>query len=111
MEDHSRIDDELRTLVKSIDRGIPPAVEERLRTAAKAPLPPSPVRPLGRRLLVASLAGAAAVLLAVILISPAVRSHKSVPISEIRTEIRLADKDITIIFIQKPDFPALVTPN
>ncbi len=111
MEDHDRIDDELRTLVRSIDRGIPPAVEERFRTAAEAPLPRPPARRPRRRLLLASLAGAAAVLLAVILISPAVRSRKPVPISEIRTEIILADKDITIVFVQRPDFPALVTPN
>lgn len=111
MKDHDRIDDGLRTLVRSIERGIPPVLEERLRAAAQAPLPRRPARRLRRRLLLVSLAGAAALLLAVILISPAARSRKPVPISEIRTEIILADKDITIIFVQRPDFPALVTPN
>jgi nucleoside-diphosphate-sugar epimerase len=31
------------------------------------------------------------------------------PITEIRTEFEFADKNIKIIFIQKPDFPVLMT--
>jgi ferric-dicitrate binding protein FerR (iron transport regulator) len=111
MKDHDRFDDEVRALVGAVEQGIPPTVEEQLQTAAQAPLPRRQARRLRRRLLLASLAGAAALLLAVSLIPPAVRSRKPVPISKIRTEIILADKDITIIFVQKPDFPPLVTPN
>jgi len=109
MENHDRFDDELRTLVRSIERGVPPALEERLRTAAEAPLPRPPRHRLRRPLFFASLAGATAILLAVIFITPALRGRNPSQISEIRTEFRLADKDITIIFVQRPDFPTLVT--
>jgi hypothetical protein len=109
MKNHDRFDDEVRALVGSVGRGVPPALEKRLRAAAEAPLPRPPRHRIRRPLLFVSLAGVSAVLLAVIFIIPALRVHKPSQISEIRTEFRLADKDITIIFVQKPDFPTLVT--
>jgi len=47
----------------------------------------------------AVLAGAAA-----LLVLPALRRPSAAPIAEIRTEFELSDKNIKVIFFQKPDF-------
>jgi hypothetical protein len=47
---------------------------------------------------------AAAALLIVALIRPALHQTAESPISEIRTEFELVDQNIKVIFIQKPDF-------
>jgi len=57
-----------------------------------------------RFLFLALIPGAAAALLTAVLLVPALRRPPIRPISEIRTEFELVDKNIKIIFIQRPDF-------
>ena len=110
MEDHNRFDEELKKLVRGVERSVPPGVEERIRTAAYA----AQVLPRKRafhnpRLALASMAGLAALLLAVLVMIPSHRRGETPQIAEIRTEFEIADKNIKIIFVQKPDFPVLMT--
>jgi hypothetical protein len=110
MEKYDPFDDGLRLLVRSVEHGAPPAIEEKIGTLVKAPLPRSRKRLLHRPLLALScLSGVAAVILAIWLIIPSFYRHEAPQIAEIRTEFVLADKNITIIFVQKPDFPVLLT--
>jgi hypothetical protein len=110
MEDHDRFDDELTKVVRSVELDVPPAVENRLRVVAESPRPSRGKRPIRRPLLFIALPSAMIVVLAVLLVFQPVRGRKDPQIAEIRTEFILADKDIMIVFIQRPDFPVLVTP-
>jgi hypothetical protein len=108
MENHDRFDDELTKLVRSVERGIPAAVENKLQAAA-ATLRPRRRNPLVRRpFLLAAFPGAVIVFLAFLFIFSPVRGRKAPQITEIRTEFEIADKNIKIIFVQKPDFPVLM---
>lgn len=53
--------------------------------------------------------GVAAIFLAILVIIPSLHRDETQQIAEIRTEFVIADKNITIIFVQKPDFPIFVT--
>ena len=110
MENDDRFDDRIKALVRSADTTVPPAVEKKLLAAAaaqtSAPGPHPGFRPL---LAVSALAGTAALALALWTFVPAIRPERPREIAEIRTEFVLTDKNITIIFVQKPDFPELVT--
>jgi hypothetical protein len=110
MKNHNRIDRELSALVRSVKRHVPAAVEERLRIAAQS-AQPLPRKQLFRRplLVLTSMVGMAALLLAIIIIIPSLRREEIQQIVEIRTQFVVADKGITIVFVQKPDFPVLVT--
>ncbi|MBE3144279.1 MAG: hypothetical protein IMZ61_10200 [Planctomycetes bacterium] len=108
MKNQDRFDEELRELVRSVECGIPQAIEEKLRTAIAAPRPRLRKRLIRRPLLLASLSGAAVILLAVLSMIPLLHDRKAPQIAEIRTEFDLADKNIKIIFVQKPDFPVLL---
>ena len=110
MEAHDPFDEELKKLVRSVERIVPPGIEEKVQAAAASP-PPHPRRNwmIRRPILLAPLSAAAAVLLAYLLIVPLFRGRQAPVIMEIQTEFELADKNIKIIFIQKPDFPVLLT--
>jgi hypothetical protein len=111
MEDHDRLDEELRRLVRSVERALPTDLEARVRAEAERPRPQAKSRfPFIRRpIFLVPLSGAAALLLAFLIVRPSLPRHEEPPIAEIRTEFVLADKNITIIFIQKPDFPEFIT--
>jgi hypothetical protein len=109
MENYDRIDYELRALVRSAERDIPPAVENKIRIAAHG-LQPLPRRRFSPSPLVLTFAvGVAALILAIMCIVPSLRRNETQQIAEIRTEFVIVDKNITIIFVQKPDFPIFVT--
>lgn len=110
MENDDRFDDRIRTLVRSVVMPVPPTVEKTLLEAAAAQASAPGPRPGFRPLLAFSaLAGIAALALALWVFIPALRPEPPRQIAEIRTEFVLPDKNITIIFVQKPDFPELVT--
>jgi hypothetical protein len=109
MENHDRFDDELRRLVRSVERSVPPGVENKLQAAAVTPLPYRRKRLIRRPLIFASLSGAAVLALAILFMIPSIHGRKAPQIAEIRTEFEIADKNIKIIFVQKPDFPVLLT--
>lgn len=110
METHDPFDEELKKLVLSIERIVPPGIEEKVQAAADSP-PPQPRHnwKILRPIVFAPLSAAAVVLLSFLLILPSFRGREEPPITEIQTEFELADKNIKIIFIQKPDFPVLLT--
>jgi hypothetical protein len=110
MENRDKTDDQLRALVRSVGRGIPPALEERIRAESESPRQRSRKRFFHRPLLLlSSLSGAAALVLAAWLMLPKFQHNESPQIAEIRTQFVIADKNITIIFIQRPDFPVFLT--
>jgi hypothetical protein len=111
METHDPFDEELKKLVRSVESAVPPGLEGKVRTAAETRRLQSKFwfSFLRRPLFLASISGAAAVLLAFLLLVPLFRGREETPITEIRTEFELADKNIKIIFVQKPDFPVLLT--
>jgi hypothetical protein len=111
MENHDRLDEELKRLVRSVERAVPTDLEARVRAEAERlrPRPKSLVAFVRRRVVLVPLSGVAVLFLAFLIIRPSLRNQPEPPIAEIRTEFVLADKNITIIFIQKPDFPEFIT--
>jgi hypothetical protein len=101
-----KLDERIAGLVRSLELDVPDGLDERVRTAARS-LPPKPraAFPAGRRRLWPVLVPSAAfALAAALLVLPTLRRPAATPITEIRTEFELADKNIKIIFFQKPDF-------
>jgi len=111
METHDPFDEELKILVRSVERIVPSDLEAKVRAEAKALRPRlKPRFPfIRRRIFIVPLSSAAAALLAFLLLVPLFRGRQAPVITEIRTEFEFADKNIKIIFIQKPDFPVLLT--
>jgi hypothetical protein len=104
MSDDRLLDEKIAGLVRSVERSVPPAVEEKTRTAAsEVPLLAGIFARRWPRILVL-VPGAAAVVLAAFLLFPLLKKPPAPPISEIRTEFEIVDKNIKIIFIQRPDF-------
>jgi hypothetical protein len=109
MESHDRFDEKLTKLVHCVEHGIPAAVENKLQATAGTLRPHPRKRLIRQPLFLAALSGATIVFLAFLFIFSPGRDRKAPQIAEIRTEFVLVDKNITIIFVQKPDFPVLVT--
>jgi hypothetical protein len=106
MAKRDELDKKIGELVRSIRKEVPAGLEEQIKDAAVR-IPTQQPRPERvRRFWLPLTAGtaAAAVLLAALLAGPFLGKAPSSPISEIRTQFELVDKNITIIFIQKPDF-------
>jgi hypothetical protein len=103
MTDEKKLDEQIARIVRSVELEVPPAVEARIREAA-ADLQPRAGRFWFRRpLWLTLIPSTAAVLLAVVALLPTPQKPPA-QIAEIRTEFEIADKNIKIIFIQKPDF-------
>ena len=104
MDKDKILDKEISRLVRSLEKGLPPGLEERI--ALKASSGALHRRPFFRKwqLALAVVPGGAALFLAFFLLLPAFRKQEESQITEIRTQFELVDKNITIIFIQKPDF-------
>ncbi len=101
-----KLDERIAGLVRSVELDVPDDLDERVRAAARAITPNRGVAvPTARRRLWPVLVPSAAFALAAsLMILPALRRPAAAQISEIRTEFELADKNIKIIFCQKPDF-------
>ncbi len=107
MNDDRLFDKRIAELLRNTDRDIPPKVEAEIRTAASS-VHFRPGTPFIRRpFFLVLVPAAAAVLLLVFLLLPGLRKPPAPQISEIRTEFELADKNIKIIFFQRPDFNLL----
>jgi hypothetical protein len=109
MESHDPLDDEIRSLVRSVEKDAPADLERDLPGLAPRAREMPQARAARRPFLIASIAGAAVLLLAILTLVPERRDREAVPIAEIRTEFLIADKNITIIFIQQPEFPVFMT--
>ncbi len=103
MTEDKRLDESISRLVHGIQHDIPPSMEEEIHRKSEA-LEPRPDLPSYRRLLWTLLPSGAALILGVMLLRQAPMKPRNSDISEIRTQFEIADKNITIVFIQKPDF-------
>ena len=110
MKDNRVMDDRIKELVRSLDRNIPRELERRIQERT-APLEASREARAGRSgsglLWLTVSVCAAALFIAILLLSPVFRDHPVPMITEIRTEFEIPDKNIKIIFIQKSDFPLI----
>jgi hypothetical protein len=102
-----KLDERISDLVRRVAPEAPEDLEDRALGAARA----SSKRPtaarrraFGLRLWPAMIPVAVLAFAAVLLVLPALRRPSAAPIAEIRTEFELADKNIKVIFFQKPDF-------
>jgi len=104
MDEDKILDKKISRLVRSLEKGLPPGLEERIALKASSGSPHR--RPFFRKwsLALAVIPGAAALFFAFLLLLPALRKQQEPQITEIRTQFELVDKNITIIFIQRPDF-------
>lgn len=103
MSDEKILDEKIARLVRSVELKVPEAVDVTIRAAAADLRPRSGFSLMRRPLWLALIPSAAAILLAVFVLLPLFQKPQQ-PISEIRTEFEIADKNIKIIFFQKPDF-------
>jgi hypothetical protein len=103
MNSDERLDESISKLVRSVQREVPPALDRRVRIAATGLALRTGRRERRRPWLLALIPGTAVVLLAVLLLLPRPAPAPD-PIFEIRTEFEIADKNIKIVFFQKPDF-------
>ena len=97
-------DKEIARLVRSVETDVPPALDDRIQAIAAHPALGLRQTPTRRFWYLVLLPGAAAALLALVLIRRALRHTADSPIMEIRTEFELVDQNIKIIFIQSPSF-------
>jgi hypothetical protein len=104
MDENNILDKEISRLVRSLEKGLPPELGERI--AVEASSGKLHRHPLFRKwqLALAVVPGGAALFLALFLLWPVFRKQEEPQITEIRTQFELVDKNITIIFIQRPDF-------
>jgi hypothetical protein len=107
MEDEKDIDSKISRLVQAVDLDIPPELESGIREKAMelSSLPRRRVPSVPFWIVAAS--SATLLFLAFLLFSPKPHQQIEPVIPEIRTEFEIPDKNITIIYIQKSDFPRL----
>jgi hypothetical protein len=113
-----KLDDRISALVRSVELDVPDGLEDKALEAARTAAPRPGARPQARpfRRWPALIPAAALAFAAFLLVLPALRRPPASPsatsattgltgsIAEIRTEFELPDKNIKIIFFQKPDF-------
>ncbi|MGD0781508.1 MAG: hypothetical protein ABSA30_01470 [Candidatus Aminicenantales bacterium] len=103
MIDDKRTDETISRLIRSDQQVIPPSVELEILRRSEASKPRRR-HPLFSRLLWNLLPSGAVLILGVIFLMRPPQKPSNSDISEIRTQFEIADKNITIVFIQKPDF-------
>jgi hypothetical protein len=101
-----QLDDRISDLIHRMTLDVPDGLKEKALEAGRTAMTQADAHPHKRAdrfwpalIPAAVLAGAAA-----LLVLPALRRPPAAPITEIRTEFELADKNIKVIFFQKPDF-------
>jgi hypothetical protein len=105
MSERERIDEEIGRLVRSVRSDVPAGLMEKTRAAAfEAERKRGERRRTFRWALVP--AAAAALIVAALVVPPLARRPSAPPVqlAEIRTEFEIPDKNIKIVFFQKPDF-------
>jgi hypothetical protein len=101
-----KLDERISDLVRRVALDVPDGLDDRALAATRfaEPRPRGARRPLGLKLWTALAPAAVLAGLVILIALPPLKAPAPSPISEIRTEIELADKNIKIIFFQKPDF-------
>ncbi len=106
MADEKNLDEKIGRLVRSVELEVPEAAEARIRAAAADLRPRSGFFARRWPLWLALIPSAAAIFLAAFFLLPVFQKPQQT-ITEIRTEFEIADKNIKIIFFQRPDFKLL----
>ena len=104
MANKQNIDEKIAKLVQSIEVDIPAQVEEKFRASAESIRPIRKIRMKRVPIFVGITASAAMILIFFLFLFPMFQNNRESQITEIRTELELVDKNIKIIFIQRPDF-------
>ncbi|MEW5900008.1 MAG: hypothetical protein AB1715_00930 [Acidobacteriota bacterium] len=104
MDDENRLDEKISQLVQSLEMRVPRAVDENIKMAASSLRSPSILSRRRRLRRLVLFPSAAALILALLFLSPFIRKRQAPAIFEIRTEFEIKDKDIKIIFIQRNDY-------
>jgi len=105
-----KLDDQMISrFTRSVKYKIPEAVEERVTTALTKEKKGKTMGPVRSRVwfpLSVSAAAAAVIIAAIFIFQPFLnnRSEPVTPITEIKTEFELNDKNIKILWVQKKDF-------
>lgn len=104
-----QLDDQMiSSLVRSVRYNIPEAVEAQVKTALNKEKTGGPIKSRHWRPLSVSAAAAAFIIAAIFIFQPFFKSsgqrERTAPITEIRTEFELTDKNIKILWVQKKDF-------
>jgi hypothetical protein len=108
MSKEQNLDRKISRLVRAVDLDIPPELERKIREQVPELTGVSGRKVFSRPFWITAAGSAAALLLLAFLIFPPKSRHPIEPVvAEIRTEFEIPDKNITIIFIQKSDFPRL----
>jgi hypothetical protein len=105
MNKDADLDKEISRLVRSLEVQVPPAVDERISAAAVRAHHTQAGSSVRRLWFPAVISAAVAGLALIALLKePSGIPQTSPPITEIRTQFELVNKNIMVIFIQKPDF-------
>lgn len=106
MPDRSQFDSEITRLVRSVEPRVPAELEARVRAAAASgEAVAKTAHKSAPSLALAVTVGAAAGALLLLWLLPSGMPQRRRPlVSEIRTEFDIPDKNIRVIFIQRPDF-------
>jgi hypothetical protein len=104
MKNKQKIDERIAQLVKRVESDIPSALEEKLQLVEETLRPRAKILRKRPMFYLGIFSSAAVVLLLFVFLFPLFQGVPEAPISEIRTEFELRDKNIKIIFIQREDF-------
>ena len=104
MYDKKNIDEEISRLVQSVEAHIPSEIDDELKIKTETLKPKH--RILSKRLVLplGVITSAAIVLIMVLFLFSPIQKTLDTQISEIYTEFEIKDKNIKIIFVQRPDF-------
>jgi len=104
MFNKKKIDEEICRLVQSVEAQIPPKIENELRAKTERLKPKHRIWSKRLVLPLGVITSAAVIIMIVLFLFSPVQKTSDTLISEIYTEFEIKDKNIMIIFVQRPDF-------
>ncbi len=104
MFNKKNIDEEITRLVQSVEAQIPSKVEVELRIKTEALKPKHRIWSNRLVLPLGVITSAAVIIMIVLFLFSPIQKTSDTLISEIYTEFEIKDKNIKIIFVQRPDF-------
>jgi len=104
MPNKKNIDEEISRLVQSVETFIPSTIDNELRTKTERLKPKHRIWSKRLVLPLGVITSAAVIIMIVLFLFSPVQKTSDTLISEIYTEFEIKDKNIMIIFVQRPDF-------
>jgi len=104
MFNKKNIDEEITRLVQSVEASIPPKVENELRIRTRTLKPKHRIWSNRLVLPLGVVSSAVMIIATVLFLLPPIQKSSDPLINEIYTEFEIKDKNIMIIFVQRPDF-------